>query len=91
MKECDHFVFGRHGSNNMLCRLEALPLLIESEANISHFGPRPAPYEGMLRELKYFEKKDGEWLDIGTTGTAGQADPAMATLEEIDRTEDEGR
>jgi hypothetical protein len=37
------------------------------------------------------EKKNDERLDIGTTGTAGKADPAMATLGEVDRAEDEGR
>jgi hypothetical protein len=37
------------------------------------------------------EKKDGERLDTGTTGTTSQADPAMATLGEIDGTKDKGR
>jgi len=37
---------------------------------------------------KLLEEKDGERLDTGTTGAAGTADPAMATLGEIDRSED---
>ncbi len=70
------------------------------QANIAH-GPQqinnaipddtPRVGENENSENKLLEKKDGERLDIGTTVTASQADPAMATLEEIDRTEDEGR
>jgi len=70
------------------------------QANIAH-GPQQinnatpdkSPRAGVNEnsENKLLEKKDGERLDIGTTVTAGHADPAMATLEEIDRTEDEGR
>jgi hypothetical protein len=37
------------------------------------------------------EKKDGERLDTGTTGTTGKADPAMATVGEVDGAEDKGR
>jgi len=39
---------------------------------------------------KLLEKNDGERLDFGTTGTAGSVDSAMATLGEINRTEDAG-
>jgi len=37
------------------------------------------------------EKKDGERLDTGATSTTSQADPAMATVGEIDRTKNQGR
>ena len=43
------------------------------------------------RQNELLEQKDGERLDIGTTGTAGKADPAMATVGEIDRAKDAGR
>ncbi len=35
--------------------------------------------------------KDGKRLDTQATGTAGRTDPAMATLGEVERTEDTGR
>ena len=70
------------------------------QANIAH-GPQqvnnatlddmPRGRENQNLQNKLMEQKDGERLDIGTTGTAGQADPAMATLGEVDRAEDEGR
>jgi len=70
------------------------------QANIAH-GPQqvnnatlddmPRGRENQNSQNKLMEQKDGERLDIGTTGTAGQADPAMATLGEVDRAEDEGR
>jgi hypothetical protein len=40
---------------------------------------------------KLLEQEDGEWLDFGATGQAGRADPEMATLGEVDGTENEGR
>ena len=40
---------------------------------------------------KQLEQKDGERLDTGTTSKAGKADPAMATLGEVDGAEDQGR
>jgi hypothetical protein len=43
------------------------------------------------QENKLMETKDGERLDTGTTGATGQADPAMATLGEVDRAEDRSR
>jgi hypothetical protein len=46
--------------------------------------------ENQNQENKLMEKKD-ERLDIGTTGATGKADPAMATLEEVDGAEDKGR
>ncbi len=70
------------------------------QANIAH-GPQqvnngtlddmPRSREYQNSQNKLMEQKDGEWLDTGTTGTAGQADPAMATLGEVDRAEDESR
>ena len=43
------------------------------------------------QQSKLLEQTDGERLDTGTTGKAGKADPAMATLGEVDGTEDAGR
>jgi hypothetical protein len=43
------------------------------------------------QENKLMEQKDGERMDIGTTGKAGKADPAMATVGEVDGAEDKGR
>jgi hypothetical protein len=70
------------------------------QANISH-GPQqvnnttpddePRARENQIQQNKLMEQKDGERLDIGTTGKAGKADPAMATLGEIDGAEDAGR
>ena len=72
------------------------------QANIAHghqqvnnasAAPNNASRAGENPNLqnKLLEEKDGERLDTGTTGTAGQADPAMATVGEIDRAEDSGR
>jgi len=47
--------------------------------------------ENQNRQNKLLEENDGERLDTGTTGTAGRDDSAMATVGEIDRTEDAGR
>ena len=52
-------------------------------------GPRAR--ENQNQQNKLMELKDDERLDIGTTGTAGKTDPAMATLGEIDGAEDSGR
>ena len=68
------------------------------QANIAH-GPQQvnnAPDVSRTREnqnpkSKLMEQKDGERLDTGTTGAAGKADPAMATVGEIDRAKDAGR
>ena len=67
------------------------------QANIAH-GPQQVnntPNDSRARgnqnsQNKLMEQKD-ERLDTGTTGTAGQADPAMATLGEIDGAEDASR
>ena len=70
------------------------------QANIAH-GPQqvnngtlddmPRSREYQNSQNKLMEQKDGERLDIGTKGAAGKADPAMATLGEVDRAEDESR
>jgi hypothetical protein len=72
------------------------------QANIAH-GPQqvnnaiPAS-EGTPRarkkpnlKNKLLEEKDGERLDTGSTCTSGQANPEMATVGEVNGTEDEGR
>ena len=72
------------------------------QANIAHgpqqvnnapAAPDDAPRAGENPNLqnKLLEEKDGERLDTGTTGTPGRADPAMATVGEVDRAEDRGR
>jgi hypothetical protein len=70
------------------------------QANIAH-GPQqvnngtcddtPRTRENQNSQNKLMEKKDDERLDIGTTSTAGQADPAMATVGEIDGAENQDR
>jgi hypothetical protein len=70
------------------------------QANIAH-GPQqvnnaapddtPRAPEKSNSENKLLEKKDGERLDTGTTSPTSQADPAMATMGEIDGTKDKGR
>ena len=47
--------------------------------------------ENSNSQNKLLEEKDGEGLDTGTTSAPGQADPAMATVGEVDRTEERGR
>ena len=72
------------------------------QANIAH-GPQQvnnaaAAPDGASRagedpnlQNKLLEEKDGERLDPRTACTPGRADPAMATVGEVDRTEDRGR
>lgn len=69
------------------------------QANIAH-GPQqvnngldapngaPRTRENPNPKNKLLEEKDGERLDTGTTGMAGRADPALATLGKVDRAED---
>ena len=47
--------------------------------------------ENQNSQNELMEQKDGERMDSGTTGAAGKADPAMATLGEVDGAENEGR
>ena len=69
------------------------------QANIAH-GPQQvnnatAASDGDSRagknpnlQNKLLEETDGERLDTGAAGAAGRADPAMATVGEVDRAED---
>jgi len=50
--------------------------------DVPHAGENPN------RKNKLLEKKDGERLDSGKTCTPSQADPTMATVGEINRTEE---
>ncbi len=65
------------------------------QANIAH-GPQqvnntPRARENQNLQNKQLEKKDGKRLDTGTKGTSGKADPAMATVGEVDGAENGGR
>lgn len=71
------------------------------QANIAHGhqqvnnAPSTAAETSHARENadlqnKLLEENDGERLDIGATGTASRANPAMAPLGKGDRTEDAG-
>jgi len=67
------------------------------QANIAH-GPQqvnntpdtPRARENQNQQNKLMEQKDGERLDTGTTGTTSKADPAMATVGEVDGAKDAG-
>jgi hypothetical protein len=63
------------------------------QVNNASAAPDGAPREGENPNLqnKLLEEKDGERLDPGTACTPGRADPAMATVGEVDRAEDPGR
>lgn len=73
-----------------------------NQANIAH-GPQqvnnpprsakrpPHARENPKRKSKLLEKTDGERLDTGATGTAGEADKAMATVGEINGAKNGGR
>jgi Tfp pilus assembly protein PilE len=62
------------------------------QANIAH-GPQQVnnTYDSSSegngnKQNKVMEKKDGEWVDTGASRPAVSDDPAMAAVEEIDRT-----
>ncbi|MBC8239164.1 MAG: hypothetical protein H8E30_01685 [Alphaproteobacteria bacterium] len=71
------------------------------QANIAH-GPQQVnnaqsvagdasrAQENANLQSKLLEEDDGERLDTGTKGAAGQADPAMAPLGRVNRTKDIG-
>jgi len=63
------------------------------QVNNAAAAPDGAPRAGENPNLqnRLLEEKDGERLDPGTACTPGRADPAMATVGEVDRTEDRGR
>ncbi len=48
------------------------------------------PRENVDLQSKLLEENDGERMDIGEAGAAGQTSPAMAPLGEVDRTKDAG-
>ena len=50
----------------------------------------PRARENSNSRNKLLGEKHGKRLDTGATGTAGRANPAMATLGEVDRAEDAG-
>ena len=52
---------------------------------------KPRAQENQNSQNELLEQKNGERMDIGTTGKTGKVDPAMATLEEVDGAEDKGR
>jgi len=52
---------------------------------------RPRARENPNPENKLLEETDGERLDPGAARAPGRADPAMATVGEVDRTEDGNR
>jgi hypothetical protein len=62
------------------------------QVNNAQSSAREAPRarENESSQDKLLEEKDGERVDTGTTGKTGRADPAMATLGEIDWAEDAG-
>jgi hypothetical protein len=63
------------------------------QVNNAPFSASEAPRarENADSQSKLLEEKDGERLDTEAAGTPGQADPAMATLGEIDGSKDNRR
>ena len=61
---------------------------VNNVASTAREAPRARENEKLQNKL--LEEKDDERLDTGTTGKAGRADPTMATLGEVDGTEDGG-
>jgi hypothetical protein len=69
------------------------------QANISHTQQenngascdKSRAQENQNSQNELMEQQDGERVDIGTTGKAGKADPAMATVGEVNGAEDKGR
>ena len=69
------------------------------QANIAH-GPQQVnngpleqisrARENQIQQTELLEKSDGEWLDTGAASTTSGLNPAMTTVEEIDRPEDAG-
>jgi hypothetical protein len=70
--------------------------IAQGPQQVNNASPAPnnaAPRAGENPNLqnKLLEEKDGERLDSGTAGTPSRADPAMATLGEGHRAEDQSR
>jgi len=57
------------------------------QVNNGASSDEPRTQENQNQQNELLEQKDGKRLDIGTTGKAGKADPAMATVGKIDRAE----
>jgi hypothetical protein len=68
------------------------------QANIAHTqqvnngasSDKPRTRENQNQENELLEQKNGERMDIGTTCATGKADPAMATVGEVDGAENAG-
>ena len=77
-----------------LAAIKNPPVIFAKQANIAH-GPQQvnngiaAPVarteEKTIKQPELMEHDHGQRLDTGTTGAASRADPAMATLEPLDR------
>ena len=72
------------------------PVVIAKQTNISGGHQQvnngiPAHAESQNQQNELLEQTDGKRLDTGAACTAGRADPAMATVGEIDRAEDSSR
>ena len=65
------------------------PQLVNNASASFEEAPRAREYSNLQNKL--LDEKDGERLDPGTACTPGRADPAMATVGEVDRAEDRGR
>lgn len=65
------------------------PQQVNNAPNASDGAPRAGDNPNLQNKL--LEEKDGERLDTGTACTPSRADPAMATVGEVDRAEDRGR
>ena len=80
------------------------PPIFARQANVAH-GPQQvnngvsgavstdahAGEKALIQQPEQLESSDGERVDAGTAGTAGRGDPALATVDAVDRTEDGGR
>lgn len=54
-------------------------------------GGYARPEETANAPIELLENSHGEWVDTRATGAAGRGDPAMATLGQVQRAEDDGR
>lgn len=76
-----------------LAAIKNPPVIFAKQTNIANGhqqinnGAPSRALENENQQSKLLEAKHGEWLDTGTAGAAIGADKAMATVEEIDRAE----
>jgi hypothetical protein len=76
-----------------LAAIKNPPVIFAKQANIANGhqqinnGAPSRALESERQQSKLLEAQHGEWLDTGTAGAAIGADKAMATVEEIDRAE----